>query len=350
MADCGRTKYALGMTNQARREAPTSLAADGQTCDQHDQERFGGGHSGARCGGGQARGALGADQTRPDLVPVVRAQLPFGNASEPADSDAALGRHLAGLEPVLNMLAKNAIPDRGSEFAGAAVENVDGLLDGGNLGHAGHSLQICLHDRRKLACAQGRQNILHMKTLGQQAKDFRESKKWGARQLAEAVGTSRQNIESLELKGNRVPKYIGKLAIAMNTTTDAMLAQAGLRPKLFSQGVQAENESAIHDPLTEQERALLDDWAAMGDDDQVELAAEISRRAEKMRRYMKKVYKDHAFSDRPYKSAEIPRGNSPTSDYPDRQATRTPAIDAAVAELENGGNNGTGSKTRRASR
>lgn len=55
-----------------------------------------------------------------------------------------------------------------------------------------------------------------MKTLGQQAKEFRERKKWNTRQMADHVGTSRQNIESLELKGNRVPTaYFGKLASAM---------------------------------------------------------------------------------------------------------------------------------------
>jgi transcriptional regulator with XRE-family HTH domain len=70
-----------------------------------------------------------------------------------------------------------------------------------------------------------------MKTLGDQAKAFRGAKGWTTRQLAEAVGTSRQNIESLEASGNRIPKYLGKLADVMDTTVDDMLAQAGLGPK-----------------------------------------------------------------------------------------------------------------------
>jgi transcriptional regulator with XRE-family HTH domain len=70
-----------------------------------------------------------------------------------------------------------------------------------------------------------------MKTLGDQAKAFRGAKGWTTRQLAEAVGTSRQNIESLEANGNRIPKYLGKLAAVMGTTADDMLADAGLAPR-----------------------------------------------------------------------------------------------------------------------
>lgn len=46
--------------------------------------------------------------------------------------------------------------------------------------------------------------------------------------MAKAVGTSRQNIESLEASGNRIPKYIGLLAAAMGTSVDQMLTAAGL--------------------------------------------------------------------------------------------------------------------------
>jgi DNA-binding XRE family transcriptional regulator len=45
-----------------------------------------------------------------------------------------------------------------------------------------------------------------MKTLGEQAKTFREGKKWNTAQMAAAVETSRQNIESLEAHGNRSRK------------------------------------------------------------------------------------------------------------------------------------------------
>ena len=38
--------------------------------------------------------------------------------------------------------------------------------------------------------------------------------------MAAAVGTSRQNIESLEAKGNRNPRYLPDLAKAMGVTTD----------------------------------------------------------------------------------------------------------------------------------
>lgn len=70
-----------------------------------------------------------------------------------------------------------------------------------------------------------------MKTLGEQAKAFRDSKGWNSTQMGTAVGTSRQNIESLELHGNRIPKYIGHLALAMGRSVDEMLVEAGLAPK-----------------------------------------------------------------------------------------------------------------------
>lgn len=69
-----------------------------------------------------------------------------------------------------------------------------------------------------------------MKTLGEQAKAFRESKGWNSTRMAKEVKTSRQNIESLELEGNRIPKYIGDLAVAMGRSVDDMLVEAELAP------------------------------------------------------------------------------------------------------------------------
>ncbi len=70
-----------------------------------------------------------------------------------------------------------------------------------------------------------------MRTLGDQAKAFRESRGWNSKQMADYVGTSRQNIESLELHGNRIPKYLGKLAAAMGRSVDEVLAEADLSPR-----------------------------------------------------------------------------------------------------------------------
>ena len=62
-----------------------------------------------------------------------------------------------------------------------------------------------------------------MKTIGEQAREFREWKGWNSREMAEAVGTSRQNIEKLELIGARQPKYLGDLAKAMGTSVEDLL-------------------------------------------------------------------------------------------------------------------------------
>jgi DNA-binding XRE family transcriptional regulator len=66
------------------------------------------------------------------------------------------------------------------------------------------------------------------KTLGQQAREFREARGWNTTQMGKELGTSRQNIESLEKEGNRIPKYIGDLAFVMGTTVDEMLLKAGM--------------------------------------------------------------------------------------------------------------------------
>lgn len=67
-----------------------------------------------------------------------------------------------------------------------------------------------------------------MKSLGDQVREFREANRWDARRLAAEVGTSRQNIEGLERAGNRIPKYLGALAIVMKTPADVLLRRAGL--------------------------------------------------------------------------------------------------------------------------
>ena len=90
-----------------------------------------------------------------------------------------------------------------------------------------------------------------MKTLGEQAKEFRESKGWNSTQMANAVGTSRQNIESLEGAGNRIPKYLGDLAKAMGRSVDDMLVMAGLASKarrgatVAEHGLSAEEEAVL---------------------------------------------------------------------------------------------------------
>lgn len=62
-----------------------------------------------------------------------------------------------------------------------------------------------------------------MKNIGEQAKEFRLKKGWNTKQMALAVGTSRQNIESLEDKGDRTPRYLPKLAALMGVTVDDLI-------------------------------------------------------------------------------------------------------------------------------
>lgn len=62
-----------------------------------------------------------------------------------------------------------------------------------------------------------------MKTIGEQARDFRLAKKWTTTKMAREVRTSRQNIEHLESRGGITPHYISDLARVMEKTVDALL-------------------------------------------------------------------------------------------------------------------------------
>jgi transcriptional regulator with XRE-family HTH domain len=86
---------------------------------------------------------------------------------------------------------------------------------------------------RNLVCAQAGQNLLLMKSIGDQVRAYRLSKSWTTAQMAEAVGgkngkVKRQHIEQLEKAGNRKPQYIGDLAQAMGLSVDDLLIEAGL--------------------------------------------------------------------------------------------------------------------------
>ena len=72
---------------------------------------------------------------------------------------------------------------------------------------------------------------LAMKTIGQQAQDYRLFRKWNSARMAAAVGTSRQNIETLEKVGTRTPHYISDLARVMETTVDLLLKGDYVTPK-----------------------------------------------------------------------------------------------------------------------
>lgn len=62
-----------------------------------------------------------------------------------------------------------------------------------------------------------------MKKIGEQAQEFRLSKGWNSTRMAKEVGTSRQNIESLEENPGRIPKYLAKLAGVMGLTVDDLI-------------------------------------------------------------------------------------------------------------------------------
>lgn len=69
-----------------------------------------------------------------------------------------------------------------------------------------------------------------MKTVGEQAKEFRLAMGWSYTRMAEEVSknhdtpVSRQLITQLESAGDRKPHYLKALALTMQTTVDSLLA------------------------------------------------------------------------------------------------------------------------------
>lgn len=65
-----------------------------------------------------------------------------------------------------------------------------------------------------------------MKSLGERVREFRThpSRNWTTKELAQRVGTSRQNIENLENGTVGIPRtYLAALAKVMGTTTDYLV-------------------------------------------------------------------------------------------------------------------------------
>jgi len=69
-----------------------------------------------------------------------------------------------------------------------------------------------------------------MKTIGEQAKEFRDHMRWNTARMAKEVGTSRQNIESMEAKGDRIPRYLAQLAKTMGVSSDDLMAGRYVAP------------------------------------------------------------------------------------------------------------------------
>ena len=70
-----------------------------------------------------------------------------------------------------------------------------------------------------------------METIDQKVRAFLEEKEWKPADLAEAVGTSRQNIDNLLGGIVKIPGYIVELANTMETTTDYLLGREDRNPR-----------------------------------------------------------------------------------------------------------------------
>lgn len=67
-----------------------------------------------------------------------------------------------------------------------------------------------------------------MSTIGDKVRAYREhpTRRLTTKQLADRVGTSRQNIENLESGAVRLPHYLVELADEMQISIDALLGRA----------------------------------------------------------------------------------------------------------------------------
>jgi transcriptional regulator with XRE-family HTH domain len=73
-----------------------------------------------------------------------------------------------------------------------------------------------------------------MTHIGELVKTFRQApgRGWTAKEMANRVGTSRQNIENLEAGRVRVPGYLVELADVMQVSTDELLGRKSSATRL----------------------------------------------------------------------------------------------------------------------
>ncbi|MNX77604.1 LexA repressor [compost metagenome] len=137
---------------------------------------------------------------------------------------------MAYSKPVLNVLPANALAHRSRKLGGAVVEGLDSPLNAGFLHSSLRKVQDSLHFITQTSLPQTGAKSFAMKSIGEQAKEFRDSQGWTYTRMAKEVSrrhgsaVSRQAITQLEDVGDRKPQYLQALALVMGTTTDALLA------------------------------------------------------------------------------------------------------------------------------
>jgi len=130
---------------------------------------------------------------------------------------------------MLDVLTKDAASDGVGELCGAVVEHLDSPLNTGLGLHSLREVQVCLHSNMQTSLRATRAKCFAMKTIGEQAKEFREAQGWSYTRMAQEVTkrqgspVSRQLITQLEEKGDRRPHYLIALAQVMGVSIDALL-------------------------------------------------------------------------------------------------------------------------------
>ena len=84
-----------------------------------------------------------------------------------------------------------------------------------------------------------------MKSVGEKVAEFRRAKGWTVVEMADKVGTSRQNIENLEKNEVGSPRYLHKLAKVMGISMDALVGTTPYEPPEEVPAVQGEAERLL---------------------------------------------------------------------------------------------------------
>jgi transcriptional regulator with XRE-family HTH domain len=134
-----------------------------------------------------------------------------------------------------------------------------------------------------------------MKTRGQIVREWREARQMNARQLAKAIGTSRQNIENLEKDVVDQPKYLPALSRFMGyASVEELLAlkeppQSG--PALaVEEGDAPQGEEGDFVPTSEEEWRLFQAYKLLSPELQQKHLAEVE--ADAMMEMGRKLFQD----------------------------------------------------------
>lgn len=144
--------------------------------------------------------------------------------SFPLDSRAILGGNAFGVvKPCVDVAGLDVVADKRRELC-LGARPLNGGFNGLSGSHHEHRVSkvVCIMKANKVA--RKRRTLQPMRTMGTIVQAWRKAADLSTQELADKVGTSRQNIENFEKGDVKRPHYLTKIARAMGYTVEDLEA------------------------------------------------------------------------------------------------------------------------------